>query len=151
MFSLQCFSYLLFVIQLIFLNIGYITLYPNSTHSLCLFLDNNTCTIDTKQELPENTFENLHTIPYLNVQNNIIKKITKNTLKSLNKTRGINLNANGIEEIESGAFKELSKLGYLILSKNKIAVIQSDMFKELLNLRHLDLSENKNFIYRIIK
>ena len=79
----------------------------------------------------------------VNLENNLIKKITKNSFRHLKELKVLKLSGNMIHQIDTGSFDDLQNLMKLDLTKNHICELPVGIFSKLESLEILYLSDNK--------
>lgn len=85
----------------------------------------------------------LITINYLDLSNNLIKRIQSNSFFYMKNLKSLILDSNQIFEIKIDGFNGLENLENLSISNNQIEIIKGNYFKNLISLKNLILKRNK--------
>lgn len=93
------------------------------------------------EELPENIFQTVKNVKFIELAENSLNIIKANTFRNLKKLKVINLMGNNIETMDLDALYDLINLEKLILAENKLKTLP--LFDRLTKLRELNVGGNK--------
>lgn len=94
-------------------------------------------------DIASNTFEKLHSVKYLHIENNNNWRIIKDhTFSNLTKLELLTIVNNNVEEVQLNAFRDLYELQTLELTYNKILQLPGYIFRDLNSLTTLLLHHN---------
>ena len=93
--------------------------------------------------LPENIFENLIKLEWLDLQNNNLSTLPEKIFDNLVKLKWLDLSYNNIEDLPENIFENLIKLELLGLQNNNLSTLPEKILDNLVNLEDLGLLGNK--------
>jgi len=84
-----------------------------------------------------------HLLRHLDLQHNVIRRLSSSSFSELPHLRGLLLGYNRITQLDTSCFQPLADLRWLSLAGNRLSVLTPDQFRGVLpQLNHLDLSRN---------
>ena len=98
--------------------------------------------INSLQNLPQNTFEGLHNLEFLNVSYNNFADLPQITFQELVSLISLDLSYNNLSRIHEETFQNRSNLVRLSIAGNSLKYLHIKTFLALKQLSHLDLQEN---------
>lgn len=92
--------------------------------------------------LPENIFHDLTKLEFLYLHKNSLKELSGNVFHRLTSLRWLYLNGNQLTMLPENIFNGLTKLYSLDLHSNNLTTMSENMFKDQIEMNHLKLSVN---------